>query len=501
MKTKLLFLAIILIGLGLRLWKINMPLLEFNPSRQIQTAEITANLIKSDFDFLHPYVNYYGSGNTKYLLAEFPIFNIATAAFQKATGFENEISGRLVSVISFLISSLILFLLTRNIFDEKIALYTIAFFTISPLNVLTSRSFQPDEFMLACTLSSLFLFIKWAESKKVLFLIAGAGLLGIADLIKISSFGILVFPIVYILLINRSKNFLRYFSFIFLAALVPTILWLRHAAFFSEEFQLATASNFRVSQIFRPELFSNFKYYSNIFGYELNLAILPIGIFLFLVGIFKKLYREQKILYFWFLGLISYFLIFNIHIMTHEYYHLPFIPFAAIIMALGIDTIISAQRDKRLRKYLLLSLLTIIYLASLPTIRAKAYNPIERFNDVVFVGKRIENLTKPNDLVVGMMDDGPALVHYSRRMGWGFAINPQKTLEHQIFIGLKDNKISDPKVKLEELKKSGAVIFASSFKPQFLSNTQFSNYMYSNYKIIEETDNYVIFDLKHEFSR
>src|SRR5216684_4193302 len=102
----LIFTAIILAGLFVRLWKLDIPLLEFNPSRQIQTAEITENLIKSNFDILHPYVNYYGNGNTKYLLAEFPIYNLVVAHFEKLTNINNEISGRIVSIFSFLIGFL-----------------------------------------------------------------------------------------------------------------------------------------------------------------------------------------------------------------------------------------------------------------------------------------------------------------------------------------------------------------------------------------------------------
>ena len=62
MKSKFLFLVIILIGLTIRLWKIDIPLLEFNPSRQIQTAEITRNLYREGFKVLTPSVHYLGPG-------------------------------------------------------------------------------------------------------------------------------------------------------------------------------------------------------------------------------------------------------------------------------------------------------------------------------------------------------------------------------------------------------------------------------------------------------
>ena len=132
----------------------------------------------------------------------------------------------------------------------------------------------------------------------------------------------------------------------------------------------------------------------------------------------------------------------------------------------------------------------------LPPTLMRAYKPIERFKHVPETGEAVQRLTGPQDLIIGSMDAGPTLVYYSHRHGWGFEVNREGTEEEFAFYGVKNKKILDPIADLENLKGQGAVVFAAANKAQFLDNASFAKYMYKNYKVLEETDNYIIFDLR-----
>lgn len=490
----IIFLMIILLGLGLRLWRINIPLLEFYPSRQIQTAEITRNLYRESFNILKPNVRYLGPGPNLFLV-EFPLYNSAVAVLYYIFGL-HEYLGRIFSVLGWVLSSFFLWKIANKYTGKFAANIALFFYAISPLSVLISRSFQPDQWMLASSLAAIYFLDKWLREKKWLFFNVSIFVAGCSFLFKPSSIIFTLVPLTY--LIYQSKvhliwpRLLAYYSL----AVLPSALWYTWATVVSRGGE-TLQHNVAVSNWFDFEVFLNPSYYSNIFGFEINLVLGPIGILLFLLGLFSRLKSSQNLFYFWLGGVVLYFLIFNKHNMTHEYYHLPLLPIASIFIGLVVVKIYKMFDKLIIKKILSITTLVLFVFASLFVITlTRSYKHIDRFGYVLETATAIKRLTNQNDLIIGLMDEGPSLVYYSDRTGWGFEIDPKKTLAHRKFIGLKDASVPNPIDKLEELKSRGAVVFASSFKPQLLQNKEFSRYIYGKYPVLEETDNYVIFDLK-----
>ena len=145
--------------------------------------------------------------------------------------------------------------------------------------------------------------------------------------------------------------------------------------------------------------------------------------------------------------------------------------------------------------FVLLSVL-IIFLMMFIVTKQRAYTPIDRFKFVPQAGKAIQRLTKPNDLVIGAMDAGPALVYYASRPGWSFNINREEESQLYAFYGVENQKILSPEEDLELYREKGAKIFAAGNLSQFNMNSTFSNYMTDNYQVLEQTDDYIIYDLK-----
>lgn len=479
-------LIIVFIGLILRLYKIDLPLLEFYPSRQIQTAEITRNLYREGFNILKPNVRYLGPGPNLFLV-EFPLYNSAVAVLYYIFGL-HEYLGRIFSVLGWVLSSFFLWKIANKYTGQFAANVALFFYAFSPLSVLISRSFQPDQWMVTLSLGAIYWLLKG-------LLLPSAIFASVAILLKIPAALFTLIPATFLLLEKgggKLPNKINYFAI----TVVPALLWYLYATIVGKSGN-ALKEAITIANWFGPELFLKSEYYSNIFGFEYNLVLLPVGILLFATGFLMKLKKNQHLLYWWLSSIVLYFIIFNKHNMTHEYYHLPFLPIAAIFIGIGVDRIVKNLDNLIISKRWLLVTGSLMLVAiMLPPTLARAHKPIERFKYVVEVGRIIQAMTKPNDLIIGSMDAGPTLVYYSDRIGWSFETNREESVEQFVFYGVKDKKITDPIDDLEQKRKLGAKIFASTYKPQFLANKQFSSHMYENYKVLEETENYIIFNLR-----
>ena len=475
MTHKIVLLLIVIVGLLIRIWRIDLPLLEFYPTRQVQTAEITRNLSK-DFDLLKPKVHFYGPGEGLFLL-EFPLYNLPIAIFYKFVGSPQEYFGRLFSILGWGISAIILYKLARKYTGEFCALSSVFIYTFSPLSVLTSRSFQPDQWMLTFSMAAIFYIDKWLAKRKPLFFYLGSIACAVAILIKLPAVVFTLVPILLIMWSRQRLNLLNFAKFA-LISLVPSTAWYLYSASLAKESGLSNA--FAIYNWFRPELFLNPQFYTTFFGYQYNLGLLPIGMLMFLIGLVIKLKKEQSILYFWLLSITIYFIIFNRHNMVHEYYHLPLLPIAAIFVGIGLGKIWQSLDSFVISKNLLLVAIGGFYLiSSMIIISDRGYKVIPRFGHVLETADTISKLTTPNDLIIGSMDAGPTLVYYSQRTGWDFDVNQPDTY-----------------LRLEDLRSQKAVIFASANKEQFLQNGEFARYLYQNYRPIIDNQNFVIFDLK-----
>lgn len=478
--------GILAIGLLVRLYKIDIPLLEFYPSRQVQTAEITRNFYRGGLNILSSTVHYLGPGPGTFLV-EFPLYNYVVAGIYTLTGEVNEVLGRLFSIFGWLISCYFLFQLAKKYtsdFGAKVALF---FYTFSPLSILVSRSFQPDQWMLTLSLGAIYFLLKGLFLPSAIFASA-------AILLKIPAALFTLIPVTFLLLEKGSEKLSNKINY-FVIIVVPALLWYLYATIVGKSGDALKEAT-TIANWFGPELFLKSEFYSNIFGFEHNLVLLPVGLLLFATGLFMRLRKNQHLLYWWLSSIVLYFIIFNKHNMTHEYYHLPFLPVAAIFVGIGSEKIFKALNSIIFSRNILIFIFAVlIIIMMLPPTISRAYKPIERFKYVVEVSRIIQAMTKANDLIIGSMDAGPTLVYYSDRVGWSFEVNRGESIEQFAFYGVKDKKIIDPIDDLEQKRKLGAKIFASAYKPQFLENETFTKYIYKNYKILKETENYIIFDL------
>jgi len=96
-KYTAIFYSIIVISVLLRIYGIDLPLIESHQLRQAQTADVTRNLYYDKMDIFHTRMNVFGDG-AKPAVLEFPLMQAITALTYYVSGV-HEIIGRIVSIL------------------------------------------------------------------------------------------------------------------------------------------------------------------------------------------------------------------------------------------------------------------------------------------------------------------------------------------------------------------------------------------------------------------
>ncbi len=154
--------ALLILGFGVRLYKINNPIADWHSWRQADTAAVTRNFLKSG---VNPFLPHYDdlsdvSGNgfnpQTYRLVEFPIFNLIHYGLIKIAPFKSlEFWGRMISIIASLISAVCVYVLVKRHASVAAGLASMAIFLFMPFNIYFSRVILPDPLMVTLALAAL----------------------------------------------------------------------------------------------------------------------------------------------------------------------------------------------------------------------------------------------------------------------------------------------------------------------------------------------------------
>ena len=185
-------LFIILIGaFFVRLYKIDNPIADWHSWRQADTASVTRVYLEEGVNVLVPrYHDLSGiqSGwmNTHgYRFVEFPFFNLAHLTLYKAYPVLNlEIWGRLTAVIFTLFSTTLVFLLGKRFISKWGGLLAAFFFAFIPYNIYFTRVILPDPLAVTLALLGLWLFTKFIDNERNIFLYSSALVFAMSLMVK-----------------------------------------------------------------------------------------------------------------------------------------------------------------------------------------------------------------------------------------------------------------------------------------------------------------------------
>ncbi len=344
-KNQYLYLGMILIlGLMLRLYKIESPIADWHSWRQADTASVTRNFIKEGFNPFWPkYDDMSGVAERpipnpgRLRFVEFPIYNIAVYPFYLLFGVDERLH-RLISVIFSLGSLVFLYLLAKKYLGIVVALVSSLVFATLPFNVFFSRTTLPEPTFVFFSLGMMYFVDRWIweEGDKrgrtwwaLVFTWA-------AFLIKPWAI-FFVLPLIYSALKKQGKIWpipLKYLNFVLLGIL-PFIFW---RAWILQTPEGIPASNWLLNgdEIrFRPS------FWWWIISERIGREILGVtGSFLFFLGFLLRPRNGNFFFHIFALSFFLYFIIFATGNVRHDYYQFIFVPVASIFVAVGFINLI-----------------------------------------------------------------------------------------------------------------------------------------------------------------
>lgn len=478
----------------MRLYGINMPFIESHQLRQAQTADIARNLYYDHMDIFHTRLSFIGDG-TKPTVMEFPLMHGITALCYCVFGV-HEIIGRLVSLLFSVGALLIMYGLARQFLPIIPSLAAMALYGVSPMNIFFSRAFMPESSMMFFMVAAVYFFFKWLKKKGACNYLLGIVCAIFACLAKPTA-GVLFAPILAVWFLKERWGILRWSSFwaYFICAAIPILGWAFWANYISgTNSDLPPEWNWLNLMISRGiwQPWFTFQFYEFVSGSIILLLLTPIGFVGMIMGMFCITDKTQRSILFWWIGaIIAYFFILSGPNSGHVYYQLHLLPPAAILFGFSIQKLSEYRSNiKQLfRRNLFLMFFAVVvcgYVYGYYCFFSYMYE-VRMPYDLEVAQLIKKNTTKGDIVLLNELEisTGPVIGYYSQRPTWMF--NERK------------NHIK----KLEDFKSKGATIFAA-VKSKYgdgvndvKTNLEFWKYLNTHYHLIAQTDNYLIYDLRH----
>lgn len=330
---------LLILGLWLRLYKIDNPIADWHSWRQADTAAVARNFFKEGFNPIIPrYDDMSGVAEhpvpnpNRYRFVEFPIYNSLVYFSYLLNGGVDEKLARLVSAIMSLGSAVFLFLIVRKYWGKFSALLSTLVFIALPFNIFFSRVILPEPSLVFFSLGMFYFTDRWIHKEgQKLFILSSLFAIG-AFLIKpVAIFYLL--PLIYSYYKKEGKLWPipgKYLWWLVIV-LTPFALWRVWMSQFPEGIPasgwLLNGNGIRFKPVF----------WKWILGDRFGREILSItGTILFFIGLLKKPERQES----WLLHLLAfssfiYLLVFATGNVQHDYYQTLIIPAMVIFLARG----------------------------------------------------------------------------------------------------------------------------------------------------------------------
>lgn len=482
-KFQLFILLIILFGaFTVRLYRFNNPIADWHAWRQADTSSVSRNFIKYGFDILHPRfddISNIPSGKDNpqgYRFVEFPVYNLFQAGFyQIFDKFTLVEWGRLVTIISSLLSLVFIYLLVKKYADNTAALFAAAFYAFLPFNIYYGRSILPDPSMAMASLGGIYFFDKWLDkggnkssSNWLWFLVS---ILFTASALLLKPYAIFfTLPIIYLIYYKLGFNFYKKWQlYIYLIiSITPLILWRIWMTQYPQGIPasdwLFNAGNIRFKGAFFYWLFAE-RIGRLILGYW-GLTILGFGI----VATARKKFVQKNLFFVSFLlSSLLYLVVIARGNVQHDYYQILIMPSLSIFLGLGSSLLLNFPKEYFHRSVgAIILTISIIFSISFGWYYIRDFFNINN-PSIISAGQAVDRLIPQNAKVIAILhgsEGDTTFLYQTNRQGWPSFEKP-----------------------IPEMIKMGAryLVFANA--------TREDQNFGKEYKIIESTPEYIIFDL------
>lgn len=316
-------------ALAIRLYKVNAPPLDFHEVRQYHSFLISRSFYYTSLSSIPEAEKEAALAATPPLL-EPPVIEYTTSLLYRIFGGEIMVIPRLMSILFWLISAVFLYLLARDSLSPDSAIIAVSYYLFLPYGVWASRSFQPDPLMMMLFLAASYRVFKYYRQPSAWNLVTASVLGAAAAFIK----PIVLFPLYGAFIaagLTREgirKTILGRDTIVFAVSCVaPIIIYTIYAYFF------AGFLKDQVGYRYIPDLYLSSTYW--IYWYKLAVSVVGRWpLILALTGwILLRPGMTKSFLTGMWIGYVIFGIVFNLHIYTHDYYHLMLIPIVALSLS------------------------------------------------------------------------------------------------------------------------------------------------------------------------
>lgn len=496
-----LLLLILFIALLMRVQYLTQPFIDAFSWRQASTAMMAENFFKNNWNILFPEVNWTGPG-PGYQGREFQTVSYLAAILYYIFG-QYDFIGRLVPISFGLWGIFALYQLILLVWDKKHALAGAMVMAILPGSAFIDRSFLPDPAMVSLTTTCMWLFVLYLYKGKTIHLILAAliGCLGILS--KLPGL-IIALPMLYALIaVLRKRGHLdfQHLKPVIIAAvavLIPVTayyLWARHLSLSYPPYHFAGSGNWIWNDfqgmLRKYYLLGNLK---NVMEYWL--LGYP-AIILFIMGILMPPPKRQDNSLRWFfhfllLGCAFYYFIGATELIKNAWNFHVFLPVISVFCGRLLVVFYSAGNTSKWARGFRVAILLLFMIAyNVKIMREQLFNGTWAINSYK-MGKELNNLKRPGDLVVTIAQDmgDPVAIYYSGAKGWVFPPAdewaPKELAPHD----------STSVNSLKDLHQKGAVWFGivnKHYEDIQTNHPELHSYLKSQMNLVKTTDDYVIF--------
>jgi Dolichyl-phosphate-mannose-protein mannosyltransferase len=425
-------LAILLIGLALRLHGVGNPILDHPGWRQGDTAAIARNFARLQFNIMYPQTIYNGPP-PNYVELELQIVPFLAAALYKLFGI-HEIFGRLITLGFSLATIAAIAYFARWLFGSRVAGVAAAlFYAIFPGSVYYGRTFTPDGAMVFCLTVALYAAARYLIEDQAPFgraLGLAVTLLSVAYLAKPVAVIVLA-PLLGLIWERVRRRRRAPWSAIGVLLAVPLlVLWLydRRVASYAEWHWTSGIARLHVFPALAGAFGSTAAFAAKASQFLSAIGMLRgtmLGNLSFLLTVVSFVAlpwiaaRSKALLWGWLLGGLAYIYV-VVTVERVDYYMLPLLPLCALGIGGATARFVAEVRRSELAptaRYALLGLVPFVAAVALLAVRTPIAAYYEYNEEAYRNARYLDRTLDPNALVV-IGHYGPDVQYYIDRFGW-----------------------------------------------------------------------------------
>ncbi len=485
---RVLAILILLLGLGVRLFDLTDPPLDFHPTAQLLSAIVARGMYYQMMPDANPALREAAIQMMNNVEEYEPrILNGLTALTYLVIGHEEVWVARIYSSVFWVFGGLILYWLAKRMLSRRAAVVSLGYFLLLPFAIIASRTFQTSALVVMVTILAVYAFYRWGESPTWKWAIISGLLAGLTVLIKVTA----AFPVIGVAVavvlgqyrLGQALKSKQVWLMVLLTAIPAAIYYL----FLIPDRSSNYFTFWAVSEWYRLLDPSHYVRWLSVLHRLVDLSVLFIALGSTLIAAPKV----RGLLVGWWVGFFLYGLFFPYHMLTHEYYSLPIMPVLALSLApiaeLGLVHLGQQGFIWRAAAAAIAILACIAYPAWVG--RSTLYAVSYRHEPGVW--QKIGEAVPEDGKVIALTHDyGYRLMYY----GWQ-QVNQLWPWGVDLAVSAAHGGSTDFETMFAE-RTSGMRYFLVTSEGELNNQPLLRDRLYDNYVLIDSGDSYLLFDLE-----